>query len=78
MARLVVNQRTVERVGVGEVFVIAGQSNSANYGNPTLSAADDRVSTFNLSNWRHADDPLADRDGIGRFALASFGRLAGG
>ncbi|MGI9427737.1 MAG: sialate O-acetylesterase [Bythopirellula sp.] len=53
----VVEQRSVERVGVGEVLVIAGQSNSANYGNPALAAVEDRVSAFDLNRWQHADDP---------------------
>ncbi len=61
----VVDQRTVERVGVGEVFVIAGQSNSANDGSPALAAAEDRVSSFDLNNWRHADDPQPIATGSG-------------
>jgi hypothetical protein len=36
----------VQRVGVGEVFVPAGQSNAANYGQPRLNAMDDRVSAL--------------------------------
>jgi hypothetical protein len=47
----------VPRVGVGEVFLTAGQSNSANHGNPPLRAADDRVSAWGPEGWRHADDP---------------------
>jgi hypothetical protein len=50
---------TVERVGVGEVFVTCGQSNSANYGSPRQKAQDDRVSSCNFQNglWQHGDDP---------------------
>ncbi len=61
----IVDNRLVERVGVGEVLVIAGQSNSANYGSPAQAAADDRVSTFDLNQWRHADDPQPIATGSG-------------
>ena len=40
-----VAQATVERVGVGEVFVIAGQSNSANHGAEKQASKTGRVST---------------------------------
>ncbi len=60
-----VAQETVEHVGVGEVFVGAGQSNSTNCGgNGSKSPLDGRtqpqsgrVSTFDGSSWRIADDP---------------------
>jgi len=47
----VVGQATVPRFGIGEVFLIAGQSNSQgyqNYGGP--GASDDRVNTVNYYN----------------------------
>lgn len=51
---------SVQRVGVGEVFVIAGQSNASGSetvrleGNYGTSAVDDRVSFINfLNNWDH-------------------------
>lgn len=47
----------IERFGVGEVFVGAGQSNSANYGEERISQSSDMVSTFSGSSWRLADDP---------------------
>ena len=58
-AGAVVATGTVERVGVGEVFVTCGQSNSANYGNPRQKAQDDRVSSCNFQTglWQHGDDP---------------------
>jgi hypothetical protein len=63
--RAVVAQQTVEHVGVGEVFVGAGQSNSTNCGgNGSKSPLDGRtqpqsgmVSTFSGTEWRLADDP---------------------
>ena len=56
----------IDRVGVGEVFVTAGQSNSANHGEPPQSPVDDRVSCFDtVSNWRHAYDPQPVATGTG-------------
>ncbi len=47
----------VEPLGVGEVFVIAGQSNSTNSGEERQKPASGRVSTFDGETWRAADDP---------------------
>lgn len=48
----------VARVLAGEVFVVAGQSNSANWGEARLSSTDERVRAFDGRRWRSADDPL--------------------
>jgi hypothetical protein len=68
---------TVERVGVGEVFVTCGQSNSANHGNPQQKAQDDRVSSCNYQNglWLHADDPQPGATGSGGSPWALLGDL---
>jgi hypothetical protein len=57
---------TVERVGVGEVFITAGQSNSANYGDPAQQADDDRVCALDpiMGAWRLADDPQPYATGV--------------
>jgi hypothetical protein len=47
----------VPHVGIGEVFVISGQSNSTNYGEELQRTRTGMVSTFSGSNWRLADDP---------------------
>jgi hypothetical protein len=47
----------VDHVGVGEVFVIAGQSNSTNYGSERQMPKSGMVSTFDGTSWRIADDP---------------------
>lgn len=47
----------IEHFGVGEVFVIAGQSNSTNYGAEKQKPASGMVSTFDGKSWRIADDP---------------------
>ena len=56
---------TVESFGVGEIFIIAGQSNSANHGNVTLTPSDARVSTWGSEGWRFATDPLPIATGNG-------------
>jgi eukaryotic-like serine/threonine-protein kinase len=53
----VVAQETVDHVGVGEVFVMAGQSNSANSGEERQKTTSQLVSSFGGDDWRSADDP---------------------
>ncbi len=48
---------SVAHVGIGEVFVISGQSNSTNYGEELQSARSKMVSTFNGTDWLVANDP---------------------
>ena len=52
-----VASRVIEHVGVGEVFVAAGQSNSTNSGEEKLRPASGMVATFSGDTWRPADDP---------------------
>ena len=61
----VLGAATVERVGVGEVFLTAGQSNSANHGRPALSAIDERVSMLGPAGWQRARDPQPIATGAG-------------
>ena len=49
--------QSVNPVGVGEVFIVAGQSNSANSGDAPLTPTDSRVSTWGPSGWRFGYDP---------------------
>jgi hypothetical protein len=76
-ADAVVAAGTVERVGVGEVFVTCGQSNSANHGMPPQKAEDDRVSSCNFNNgfWQHGDDPQPGATGDGGSPWALLGDL---
>jgi hypothetical protein len=70
----------VEHVGVGEVFVGAGQSNSTSCGGlNSTSPLDGRtkplsgmVTTFNGSTWRIADDPQPGSADEKRYAAGSF------
>jgi len=68
---------TVDHVGVGEVFVTAGQSNSCNHGKPRQSPADDRVSAcdWQTGRWRHADDPQPGAEGDGGSPWPMLGDL---
>jgi eukaryotic-like serine/threonine-protein kinase len=52
-----VGSAAVEHVGVGEVFVGAGQSNSTNCGEERINPKSGMVSTFSGTEWRPADDP---------------------
>lgn len=48
---------TPVRVGVGETFVVAGQSNASSSGGPPLTPQDDRVVKLEEGVWRLAADP---------------------
>jgi hypothetical protein len=65
----------VGRIGVGEVFVVAGQSNSTNYGSERQKTVSGMVSSFDGRRWVRADDPqpgVQDGSGGGSF-LPPFG-----
>lgn len=47
---ILVDQAILNKFGVGEVFVIAGQSNAANTGETKLTPQDDRVNAFVLDS----------------------------
>lgn len=60
----------VEKFGVGEVFVGAGQSNSTNCGQFATRQTSGMVSSFGGDHWQLADDPqpgVADRSQGGSF-----------
>ncbi len=63
----VVAEAAISNVGVGEVFITAGQSNSANFGRPKQVAKDDRVVYLNgQGHYVPARDPIpggCGRDG---------------
>jgi hypothetical protein len=66
---------TVPHVGIGEVFVISGQSNSTNYGEVSQTTQTGMVTTFNGDSWRVANDPqpgTQDSSKKGSF-IPSFG-----
>ena len=70
-----VAQTTVPHVGVGEVFVVSGQSNSTNYGEVRQVTATRMVVAFDGTSWRIADDPqpgVQDHSSKGSF-IPAFG-----
>ena len=69
----VVAGTTVAHVGVGEVFVVAGQSNSANHGEEKQTVRSGRVVAFDGRRWSVADDPQPGASGGGGSFLPPFG-----
>ncbi|MBN8247156.1 MAG: hypothetical protein J0L84_06900 [Verrucomicrobia bacterium] len=68
-----VSRVEVSHVGVGEVFLVAGQSNAANHGEGLQRPASGRVASFDGREWRLAVDPQAGASGTGGSFLPSFG-----
>ena len=68
----IVGQAVVEHFGIGEVFVIAGQSNSANHGEQKQKINIQKVSTFDGKAWRIADDPQPGASGRGGSFIPPF------
>jgi Carbohydrate esterase, sialic acid-specific acetylesterase len=64
---------SVEHVGVGEVFVIAGQSNSANYGEEKQATQTGLVAAFGGSAWQLAADPEPGAGGQKGSFMPAFG-----
>ncbi|MGI9241401.1 MAG: sialate O-acetylesterase [Verrucomicrobiales bacterium] len=69
----VVASAEVGHVGVGEVFVIAGQSNSANHGGEKQRVGSGKVASFDGERWRIADDPQPGASGGGGSFIPPFG-----
>ncbi len=69
----VLAEAAVEHVGVGEVFLVAGQSNSANHGEEKQSTKSGKVATFNGKRWQLANDPQPGASGSGGSFLPPFG-----
>jgi serine/threonine protein kinase len=53
----VVGEIGVDHVGIGEVFVISGQSNATNCGEEQLKPRTGMVASFSGDHWQLADDP---------------------
>jgi hypothetical protein len=63
----------VDHVGVGEVFVVAGQSNSANHGEEKQVVKTGKVVAFNGKTWQPANDPQPGASGGGGSFIPPFG-----
>ncbi|MBL9174311.1 MAG: prolyl oligopeptidase family serine peptidase [Verrucomicrobiales bacterium] len=62
----------VAHVGVGEVFVVAGQSNSANHGEERQRTASGLVSVLAGDRWQAAHDPQPGASGDGGSFIPPF------
>ena len=69
----VLAESAVEHFGVGEVFVIAGQSNSANHGEEKQQTRTGLVAAFDGQRWRSANDPQPGASGGGGSFIPPFG-----
>jgi hypothetical protein len=69
----VLAEAVVEHVGVGEVFVVAGQSNSANHGEEKQSTKSGKVATFDGQRWQLSNDPQPGASGGAGSFLPPFG-----
>lgn len=67
----------VPKIGIGDIYVTCGQSNSANHGSPAQTTVDDHVSAWNYSNgaWTKATDPMPGATGSGGSAWTRLGDL---
>lgn len=72
-ANATVAETGVEHVGIGEVFVIAGQSNSANHGEERQQTQTGLVSAYRNGKWQLANDPQPGASGSGGSFTAPFG-----
>ncbi len=53
----ILSRTEVDRIGMGEVFLVSGQSNSSNCGAPAQKSASGMVSSTNGSLWKQGNDP---------------------
>jgi hypothetical protein len=63
----------VEHVGVGEIFLVAGQSNSANHGDGKQKPKSPLVVAFGNGRWQPAGDPEPGASGRGGSFMPAFG-----
>ena len=63
----------IPHLGVGELFVVAGQSNSANHGEERQTPKSGRVATFDGRSWRLAADPQPGASGEGGSFMPPLG-----
>ena len=61
----VLGEAKIERVGVGDVYITAGQSNSINFGRPKQKSTEDLSVYFDGKQFMPAADPMPDAIGEG-------------
>jgi hypothetical protein len=65
----------IPHIGIGEVFIVAGQSNATNYGEVRQQTRSAMVAAYSAEGWRLANDPqrgVQDRSSKGSF-IPAFG-----
>jgi len=65
---VITHSATLEKIGIGDIYVIAGQSNSADYGEDSYTLVDDRVcvrESLATQTWRLATSPFPTAGGSG-------------
>ena len=67
------SESAVGHVGIGEVFVVAGQSNSANHGAERQKSITGLAATFDGKRWQPANDPQPGASGSGGSFIPPFG-----
>jgi hypothetical protein len=69
----VLGEAFVEHVGVGDIFVVAGQSNSSNHGAEKQKTTTGLVAAFDGKRWQLANDPQPGASGGGGSFQPPFG-----
>ena len=59
----VLGEEAVQHVGIGDIFVIAGQSNSSNHGAEKQKTTTGMVAAFDGKKWQLANDPQPGASG---------------
>ncbi|MEN8864565.1 MAG: sialate O-acetylesterase [Akkermansiaceae bacterium] len=69
---------TIDKVGVGDIYITAGQSNAANFGSPAATPVDDRVvarTSASSNTWAVAADPQPITNGTNGSPWSRLGDL---
>ena len=69
---------TVAHVGIGEVFIVAGQSNAGNWGSEKQTTRTGNVGSFSGDQWSLANDPQPGTGGGNGSFMPSFGDALNG
>ena len=70
----IISEKTIEKIGVGDNYLVAGQSNSSNWGEKAMSPDDERVLQLNRENiWQIANDPQPRADNYRGSPWPTFG-----
>jgi len=75
---MLIGRMQVPHVGVGEVFIVAGQSNASNHGSERQQPVSGRVAAFDGEKWRPANDPQPGGSGDGGSFIPAFGNAMAG